>query len=210
MANNCYSQFTFYVPVGDREKLESFYKFFIDNIKLGRITNFFKKLDMTPEYYEAKTENLNNEILSCGNIEEVDKDGKRICCFTVDTESAWRPCPEHFKMLIDYEWQGIKFDFYAEEVDCGLFINTDKDGVFNPTRYRVYGYYYSMNKDGGNEFEEYFENKAELVKFLNDELETDKFKEEMDISYMETIAEEILDPKFETYSVSIYEFETEL
>lgn len=114
-------------------------------------------------------------------------------------------------MLIDKEWEGIKFDVFAEEPDEGVFINTDKDDTFfSAAHFRAYGYYCNWKEDGGDEFEEYFEDKEALAEFLNKELETDRIKPDMSLSEMEKEAELVLSMKFETYSVSIYEFETEL
>lgn len=209
MANNCYSEFAFYCNPNEIEKLQSFHDFIDKNI--GCISKVFEKLDITPEFYEQKTESLRDEILWCSEITETYKDKKPVIFFTVGTESAWCPYPEHFQMLIDREWEGIKFEVFAEEVDNGLFINTDKDDVFfSAAHYRVYGYYYNMNKDGGDEFEEYFEDKEELAEFLNKEVETDKINKDMSLEEMKKVAEEALDAKFENYSVSIYEFETDI
>lgn len=208
MANICYSEFTFYVTEEDLELLESFNKFFKDD--LGYITNYFDKLNIPPEYYEQKTESLKNDIVWCEDIKETTKDGKKIYYFIISTESAWCPYPEHFQLLIDHKWEGIKFVYYAEELDDGLFINTDKDGIFNPTYYRIYGYYCNSDDNGADGFEEYFEDKEEIAKFLNKEIKTDKFNKDMSLKEMENTAEEILASKFDTYSVSIYKFESEV
>lgn len=209
MANNCYSEFAFYCNPNEIEKLQSFHDFIDKNI--GCISKVFENLDITPEFYEQKTESLNDEILWCSEITETYKDKKPVVFFTLGTESAWCPYPEHFQMLIDKEWEGIKFEVFAEESSVGLFINTDTDAAFfSAAHYRVYGYYCNWNEDGGNEFEEYFEDKEELAEFLNEELETDRIKPDMSLSEMEKEAEFVLSMKFETYSVSIYEFETEV
>ena len=209
MANNCYSEFAFYCNPNEIEKLQSFHDFIDKN--LGYIRKVFEALDITPEFYEQKTESLRDEILWCSEITETYKDNKPIVFFTVGTESGWRPYPEHFQMLIDKEWEGIKFEVFAEEPDDGLFINTDIDDTFfSATHFRVYGYYCNMHEDGGNEFEEYFEDTETLAEFLNKELETDKIKPDMSLLEMEQCAEFVLSTKFEIYSVSIYEFETEL
>lgn len=211
MANNCYSEFAFYCSFDELEKLKSFHDFIDKNIKLGFIRKWFEKLDIPEQLYLQKTESLKDEILWCSEITETYKDKKPVFFFIVSTESAWCPYPEHFQMMIDQEWPGIKFEVFAEEVDNGLFINTDKDDVFfSAAHYRVYGYYYNMNKDGGDEFEEYFEDKEELAEFLNKEVETDKINKDMSLEEMEKVAEEALDAKFENYSVSIYEFETDI
>ena len=209
MANNCYSEFAFYCEPNEIEKLQSFHDFIDKNI--GYIRKVFESLDIPPEFYEQKTESLSDEILWCSEITETYKDKKPIVFFTLATESAWCPYPEHFQMLIDKEWEGIKFDVFAEEPDCNLFINTDTDDTFfSAAHFRVYGYYCNWNEDGGDEFEEYFEDKEALAEFLNKELETDRIKPDMSLSEMEKEAELVLSMKFETYSVSIYEFETEI
>ena len=209
MANNCYSEFAFYCEPNEIEKLQSFHDFINKNI--GYIRKVFESLDIPQEFYEQKTESLRDEILWCSEITETYKDKKPIVFFTLATESAWRPYPEHFQMLIDKEWEGIKFDVFAEEPDDGLFINTDTDDTFfSAAHFRAYGYYCNWNEDGGDEFEEYFEDKEALAEFLNKELETDRIKSDMSLSEMEKEAELVLSMKFETYSVSIYEFETEL
>lgn len=211
MANRCYSEFAFYCTPNEIEKLKSFHDFIDKNIKLGFIKNWFDKLDIPDHVYLQKTENLNNEIIWCSEITETYKDKKQIFFFTVATDSDWCPYPEHFQMMIDEEWSGLKFEVFSEEPDCGVFINTDTDDVFfSATHYRVYGYYCNMHEDGGNEFEEYFEDKEALADFLNEELETDRIKPDMSLSEMEKEAEFVLSIKFEVHSVSIYEFETEV
>ena len=209
MANDCYSEFAFYCNPNEIEKLQSFHDFIDKNI--GCISKAFKNLDIPPEFYETKTKSLRNEILWCSEITETYKDKKPIVFFTIGTYSAWCPFPEHFQMLIDKEWEGIKFEVFAEEPNGDLFINTDIDDIFfSATHYRVYGYYCNWKEDGCNEFEEYLESKETLAEFLNKELETDRIKPDMSLSEMEKEAEFVLSMKFETYSVSIYEFETEL
>ena len=212
MANNCYNQYTFHTPIENRESLESFNKFFMDNYTIHNIVDFLKEVDLTDEQLSnlINEEDRREEVLDYSNIKTITKDGKEICYFTVDTEGDWVPHPRPFQVLKDHDWDGINMEVYSEEPGCDLFINTDTEGIFNQTRYRVYGYYCNWGKDACNEFEEYFENKEELARFLNAEIEADRFTADMDIYEMQEVGDSILSDKYDTYSVSVYEFETDI
>lgn len=213
MANNCYSQYTYHTTIENLESLKSFNKFISDNYNLTRIVDYLKELDLTDEQIRnmINDEDYRDEVFGCSDIEtKTTEDGKELYYFTVDAESAWVPHPRPFQIMKDRDWSGINMEVYSEEPGCDLFINTDTEGIFNPTRYRVFGYYCNWGVDSGNEFEEYFETKEEIARFLNSEIESDRFTADMDIYEMEKVADSILSDKYDTSSVSVYEFETDI
>lgn len=60
------------------------------------------------------------------------------CYFKADTESAWQPnMTSFFRLLQEKFGSKISLVYVSEEPGCGIFINTDVDGLFFSDRYRI-------------------------------------------------------------------------
>ena len=98
-------------------------------------------------------------IVHLGNIYDMKGGGK---CFNVIYESAWESMISGWEYLLDK--YGLKQVTIAEECGCGVFINTDKEGLFFTAKYFLYSY---INDDYN---EERFENEQQVVDYLNKEM----------------------------------------
>lgn len=101
-------------------------------------------------------------------------------------DTAWTPLYDCYKALAGHF--GLHFVMQSEEPGCGVFINTDAEGTFLPTRYRLYlgsesaeGTVYEKLYADQVDLEQYFTNEEELLSYLSgygftagtlDELET--------------------------------------
>ena len=96
------------------------------------------------------------------DVTDVEDDGG--CrAFRVYTETAWGPMPDMWEKIIGQRYQDqIMFEYIAEEPGNGVFINTDREGIFFPDRYRA------AIEDGDEFYEEYFTSDEELEKFLKE------------------------------------------
>ena len=84
--------------------------------------------------------------------------------FKADTDSAWNPNMDSFKILLKEKYNGkIKLMYQSEEAGCGIFITNDINGIFFSDRYRLD---FDIGKDW---ITEYFGDYKELVKFIADE-----------------------------------------
>lgn len=61
----------------------------------------------------------------------LDEDG----LITLYCDSAWSPVYEAYLCLADYF--NVSFELQAEESGCGVYINTDINGVYLPTHYKA-------------------------------------------------------------------------
>ena len=96
------------------------------------------------------------------DITDVENDSGRRA-FRVYTETAWGPMPDMWEKIIGQRYQDqIMFEYIAEEPGNGVFINTDREGIFFPDRYRA------GIEDGEEFYEEYFTSDEELEKFLKE------------------------------------------
>ena len=96
------------------------------------------------------------------DITDVKNDGG-YRAFRVYTETAWGPMPDMWEEIIGQRYQDqIMFEYIAEEPGNGVFINTDREGIFFPDRYRA------GIEDGEEFYEEYFTSDEELEKFLKE------------------------------------------
>lgn len=84
--------------------------------------------------------------------------------FKADTDSAWNPNIDSFKILLQEKYNGkIKLMYQSEEAGCGIFITNDINGIFFSERYRLD---FDMGKDW---ITEYFTGYEDLVNFIADE-----------------------------------------
>lgn len=84
--------------------------------------------------------------------------------FKADTDSAWNPNMDSFKILLKEKYNGkIKLMYQSEEAGCGIFVTNDINGIFFSERYR-------LDFDIGGDWNTvYFSDYEELVKFIADE-----------------------------------------
>jgi len=83
--------------------------------------------------------------------------------FEVQTESAWSANIEGFYKVLRKTYDGkINLVYQSEEAGCGIFINSDIEGMFFTERYRL-DYCY-----GDSSVREYFSTWQEAAEFLND------------------------------------------
>ncbi len=84
--------------------------------------------------------------------------------FKADTDSAWNPNIDSFKILLKEKYDGkIELMYQSEEAGCGIFITNDIKGIFFSERYRLD---FDIGKDW---ITEYFSDYEELVNFIADE-----------------------------------------
>lgn len=160
MANYCANSIVFYAE--DKEILK----------------NLWEKINSCMDKRQCSVKNL---LKSCGYTEEeaaeiadgrdyftylddaVTTDYERYY-FKADTDSAWNPNIDSFKILLKEKYNGkIKLMYQSEEAGCGIFVTNDINGIFFSDRYR-------LDFDLGNEWNTvYFSDYEELVKFIADE-----------------------------------------
>lgn len=133
MANYCYNDIVFYSS--NKTILQELQQlFFKANEDKGRVLSILDYIDMPSE--------CNTEILDMRNHfihidTEIKSDGE---ChyFYIQTESAWVPDLELFNYLLSSVYKDtIKMHYQAEEPGCGIYINTDLDGLFFQNRYVI-------------------------------------------------------------------------
>ena len=83
-----------------------------------------------------------------------------IAYFKIETISAWMPRVDEFYKLTDEKYnKEISIVFEAEEFGCGLYYNTDIEGRFLKSRYKVD---YHLKKD----IVKYFERFSDVIGYL--------------------------------------------
>lgn len=92
------------------------------------------------------------------------KDSKLIYWCILYFETAWAPMYDGLKLLIENNYEELKFVLLAEECGSAIYVNTDVDHMFFNDKYCVY------SDDGGSE---YFESDEELIKYMKEEFNYD-------------------------------------
>ena len=58
--------------------------------------------------------------------------------FTIETEDAWGPKTDAFDLIMsDPRFDRLQYVYIAEEPGCGVYINTDEDGIIFRDRYKI-------------------------------------------------------------------------
>ncbi len=153
MANYCYNSVTFY---GDEEKIKKLFEKvqYALSKEFGDIVQTQFSVSSDPCWLgllalefganingyvfseeEKMLKKTSDTGLNCrGSLTRVGLLSPEILELT--SNSAWHPHIELWNMIA--EQSDVNFELWAEEPGCGIFINTDTDGIFYPVRYRIY------------------------------------------------------------------------
>ncbi len=143
MANYCSNSIVFYCT--ERKPLGELWrkiKFCIDNREQNSVRNLLKVCGYTDE--EAAE---NSDGRDCfAYLDNIERENTGVYYFKADTESAWTPNMDSFQKLLKEKYRGrIKMVYQSEEPGCGIFINSDRNGIFFTDRYRVDFYYKDLS-----------------------------------------------------------------
>lgn len=127
--------------------------------------------EFCPEHICYENDNItchykNQYIPFRGNISSSDEYENDVVTFS--TETAWRPMPEMWDMILESKgYTDIKYVYEAEEDGNCLYINTDKEKRFFTDKY-----YAEINfPDELSYCSEYCEDEVELLEWLNNIIE---------------------------------------
>ena len=139
MPNWCYNQTIFY---GDEETVQKIYKGLeetVDLIKDNHIDKFFRLLGVPQEELDTT---YNTRAFICDF--DINKEENALI---LSYESAWNPIIEDLDAILIKYQPNLKQVTWAEECGCGIYINTDREGLYFTDRY-----YLDMSTEGGNDF----------------------------------------------------------
>lgn len=163
MANYCSNSIAFYSK--DKAVLtELFDK--INNILDNTKDRSVYELLLSSGYSSAEADKISDRRDSITYADDkITDSGCGYYYFKADTESAWQPNMTSFFYLLQEKYDNrISLVYATEEPGCGVFINTDVDGLFFSDRYKI-DYYIA------NEYiTEYFTDFKDVVCFLNENL----------------------------------------
>lgn len=127
-------------------------------------SNNFLRLLLLNGYSEPEAEESCDRRDSFSDCDpKITKDGDTYF-FEAETETAWSPHMEVLqKMLAEKYHNTIRMVYTAEEPGCGVYYNSDTEGRFFSTRYKV-----DCCHDG-DYLEEYFAEYQQLVDWVNTE-----------------------------------------
>lgn len=161
MANNCMTSYAFYPSYTSRRGIAPFYNKVISLLVNG-VTNlydFAKAFGLTDDEITNK-----GMVIGCGFMNDA---------VILDVGSAWVPCPEIFDKIIQKCYTDsdgnadIEYVYQAEEVGCGVFVNTDIDGRYFPDLYRL-EYCFAESENETSAVEVYFESTMDLLDWGNE------------------------------------------
>lgn len=126
MPNWCYNQTIFYGNKEETQKLYEGLKDVVDYRTNDHIDNFFKLLGVPQELlnneYFIRAHICNFQLLTDGSLE-------------LSYESAWNPIIEDLNAILKEYKPNLKQVTYAEECGCGIYINTDRNGLYFTDKY---------------------------------------------------------------------------
>ncbi len=136
MANYCANSIYFYGS--DKKLLTELWKK-IDECIDNRENRSVKKLLLLHGYTQDEADELadgrdyftylDDSVTACGKDEY---------SFCAETESAWEPGMDAFEDLLVRKYRNkIKMVYQSEEPGCGIFVNSDKDGIYFTDRFRI-------------------------------------------------------------------------
>ncbi len=92
---------------------------------------------------------------------------------TLFCDSAWSPMYEAYSRLAEHF--NVSFELQAEESGCGIYINTDINGTYLPTQYKVYlserpedGSLDALFDAAGNDTDFYFDSDKNLLQWFEE------------------------------------------
>ncbi len=86
-------------------------------------------------YFDTSAKGERGFIQDISPIEKIWSDGHIKHYFTVSQEDAWGPHISMWSGIINESELNISIDYTAEEPGCGIYVNTDTEGIFFPDRY---------------------------------------------------------------------------
>ena len=103
-----------------------------------------------------------NGLYIRGSIENIEDIGqvKEGYYLSFLLEVAWSPMIDGIDFLLSKFYKTLKEVTLAEESGCGLYTNTDKEGIFYTTRYHFYSEVFG---------DRFFDTEEALLKFFNEE-----------------------------------------
>ena len=117
----------------------------------------------------------------------------------LDCDAAWTPMYDAYERLSGHF--GVSFHLQAEECGCGIYYNTDIDGTYLPTQYKVCLWERPTDcsldalfdaADGDTDF--YFDSDSELLEWFRE-------RSPIDAATLEELKEHL-----DMYCVSVHEF----
>ena len=159
MANYSENKIVFFSEdrVALKDLWQKIYTYYVNNGNGNSIYNFLLKMGYSINEVNQMTD-LRNVFTSC---DDKVTDDEFNSFFYIETETAWESNLEVFYDIIRDIYDN-KIDMYAivEESGCNIFINTDIDGTYLGTRYKLDCF---INNE---EMVKYFENFGELKQFV--------------------------------------------
>ena len=139
MPNWCYNQTVFYGNKRTTTRLYRELEKVIDYKKDCHIDKFFKLLGVPQE---KLNEEYNTRAFICNF--DINKENNALI---LSYESAWNPIIEDLNKILKKYKPSLKQVTWSEECGCGIYINTDREGLYFTDRY-----YLDMSTEGGNDW----------------------------------------------------------
>lgn len=120
----------------------------------------------------------------------------------VNYESAWNPCYEVIDSILEEYQPALKQVTQAEECGCGIYVNTDKEGLYFKDEYYLDISLYGDEEERFNDFK-YFETLEGAIKEFKDFFEIDE-----EINSEEELKRfiKIMEDKYEEVYITFEEF----
>lgn len=207
MANYAYNSITFIVPAEEKDIIDL--EFLATNINylFGKSTQVNEITQAISEAYEKPIYNFDRRDNFCW----IDDDGISYnedyneYTFDISIESAWSPVIDRITEWIQSIYPNVSVLGMCEEPGFEIYINTDTEGKYYQTRYRLW-----LNVEDGDIKDYYCDNIEELVDYLS--LFIDFDEEPKDLSEVQAKVNEYneSDKKISGIeSAEIYEFYSE-
>lgn len=207
MANYAFNSITFVVPAEEKDIIDL--EFLATNINylFNKDTQVNEITQAISEAYEKPIYNFDRRDNFCW----IDDDGISYnedyneYTFDISIESAWSPVIERITEWVQSIYPGVSVLGMCEEPGFEIYINTDTEGKYYQTRYKVW-----LNDDDGNVDDPEFNDLSEVVEFLSPYIKFD-----YEPKYLSDIQDKISeynesDKKVNSIdSIEIYEYDAE-
>lgn len=162
MPNWCYNQTVFY---GNKRTVKKLYKGLeetVDLVKDNHIDKFFRLLGVSQKELDTT---YNTRAFICNF--DINKEENALI---LSYESAWNPIIEDLNKILKKYKPSLKQVTWAEECGNGIYINTDREGLYFTEKY-----YLDMSTEGGNDFNDnkYFNCLEDVIKAFKEFYEVD-------------------------------------